>query len=323
MRFCRISVTIKTILRAVQGKLHSEIYSPVGRGDKMTSDVLSLIQKNMSSFSKRQRAIAAFIMDNYDKAAFMTASRLGKTVNVSESTVVRFAAELGYEGYPEMQQALQEMIRNKLTSIQRIEVSNDRIGSSDILSAVMQSDMEKLRLSMDTVDRGSFNTAVNTIVHAKHIYILGLRSSTAIAGFLGFYLNLLFENVVLVHTTSVSEMFEQVLRIGPGDVMIGISFPRYSSRTVKVMQFASDRGAEVLAITDSEASPLYGIAHTALLAKSDMVSFIDSLVAPLSLVNALIVAIGRQMNADLSDTFAELEKIWAEYGVYENAGHIQ
>lgn len=289
----------------------------------MTSDVLSLIQKNMSSFSKRQRAIAAFIMDNYDKAAFMTASRLGKTVNVSESTVVRFAAELGYEGYPEMQQALQEMIRNKLTSIQRIEVSNDRIGSSDILSAVMQSDMEKLRLSMDTVDRGSFNTAVNTIVHAKHIYILGLRSSTAIAGFLGFYLNLLFENVVLVHTTSVSEMFEQVLRIGPGDVMIGISFPRYSSRTVKVMQFASDRGAEVLAITDSEASPLYGIAHTALLAKSDMVSFIDSLVAPLSLVNALIVAIGRQMNADLSDTFAELEKIWAEYGVYENAGHIQ
>lgn len=289
----------------------------------MTSDVLSLIQKNMSSFSKRQRAIAAFIMDNYDKAAFMTASRLGKTVNVSESTVVRFAAELGYEGYPEMQQALQEMIRNKLTSIQRIEVSNDRIGSSDILSAVMQSDMEKLRLSMDTVDRGSFNTAVSTIVHAKHIYILGLRSSTAIAGFLGFYLNLLFENVVLVHTTSVSEMFEQVLRIGPGDVMIGISFPRYSSRTVKVMQFASDRGAEVLAITDSEASPLYGIAHTALLAKSDMVSFIDSLVAPLSLVNALIVAIGRQMNADLSDTFAELEKIWAEYGVYENAGHIQ
>ena len=182
----------------MQGKLHSEIYSPIGRGDKMTSDVLSLIQKNMSSFSKRQRAIAAFIMDNYDKAAFMTASRLGKTVNVSESTVVRFAAELGYEGYPEMQQALQEMIRNKLTSIQRIEVSNDRIGSSDILSAVMQSDMERLRLSMDTVDRGSFNTAVNTIVHAKHIYILGLRSSTAIAGFLGFYLNLLFENVVLV-----------------------------------------------------------------------------------------------------------------------------
>ena len=289
----------------------------------MTSDVLSLIRENMDGFSKRQRAIANYIMDNYDKAAFMTASRLGKTIDVSESTVVRFAAELGYDGYPEMQQALQEMIRNKLTSIQRIEVSENRLGSNDVLSAVMQSDMEEIRLSLDRVDRASFSAAVEKIVNAKRIYILGLRSSTAIASFLGFYFNLLFDNVVLVHTTSVSEMFEQVLRIGPGDVMIGISFPRYSSRTVKVMQFASDRGAEVLAITDSEASPLYEIAHTALLAKSDMVSFIDSLVAPLSLVNALIVAVGRQMNTDISGTFVELEKIWSEYGVYENAGHIE
>lgn len=289
----------------------------------MTSDVLSLIRENMDGFSKRQRAIANYIMDNYDKAAFMTASRLGKTIDVSESTVVRFAAELGYDGYPEMQQALQEMIRNKLTSIQRIEVSENRLGSNDVLSAVMQSDMEEIRLSLDRVDRSSFSAAVEKIVNAKRIYILGLRSSTAIASFLGFYFNLLFDNVVLVHTTSVSEMFEQVLRIGPGDVMIGISFPRYSSRTVKVMQFASDRGAEVLAITDSEASPLYEIAHTALLAKSDMVSFIDSLVAPLSLVNALIVAVGRQMNTDISGTFVELEKIWSEYGVYENAGHIE
>ena len=289
----------------------------------MTSDVLSLIRENMDGFSKRQRAIANYIMDNYDKAAFMRASRLGKTIDVSESTVVRFAAELGYDGYPEMQQALQEMIRNKLTSIQRIEVSENRLGSNDVLSAVMQSDMEEIRLSLDRVDRSSFSAAVEKIVNAKRIYILGLRSSTAIASFLGFYFNLLFDNVVLVHTTSVSEMFEQVLRIGPGDVMIGISFPRYSSRTVKVMQFASDRGAEVLAITDSEASPLYEIAHTALLAKSDMVSFIDSLVAPLSLVNALIVAVGRQMNTDISGTFVELEKIWSEYGVYENAGHIE
>ncbi len=286
----------------------------------MTSDVLSLIKMHTDAFSKRQRAIAGFIMANYDKAAFMTASRLGKAINVSESTVVRFAAELGYDGYPDMQRALQEMIRNKLTSVQRIEVSNDRLGSHDVLSAVMQSDMEKIRMSLDAVDRDSFDRAVEEIVNAKHIYILGLRSSTAIAGFLGFYLNLLFENVVLVHTTAVSEMFEQVLRIGPGDVMIGISFPRYSSRTVKVMQFASDRGADVLAITDSEASPLSSIAGTALLAKSDMVSFIDSLVAPLSLVNALIVAIGRRMDKDLSTTFEELEKIWAEYGVYENAG---
>lgn len=289
----------------------------------MSSDILSLIQHNMSAFSKRQRVIAAYILENYDKAAFMTASRLGKAINVSESTVVRFAAELGYAGYPEMQQALQEMIRNKLTSLQRIEVTNDRLGSNDILSAVMQSDIEKLRLSMDSVDRASFQKAIDRIVKAKHIYILGLRSSTAIAGFLGFYLNLLFENVVVVHTTSVSEMFEQTLRIGEGDLMIGISFPRYSSRTVKLMQFASDRGAEVLAITDSETSPLHEIADISLLAKSDMVSFIDSLVAPLSLVNALIVAVGREMNADLSNTFVELEKIWTEYGVYENVSHIE
>lgn len=289
----------------------------------MTSDVLSLIRKNMDTFSKRQRAIANFIMDNYDKAAFMTASRLGKAINVSESTVVRFAAELGYEGYPEMQRALQEMIRNKLTSIQRIEVTNDRLGSGDILSAVMQSDIEKLRLSLDTVDHEQFRNAVDQIVGAKRIYILGLRSSTAIASFLGFYFNLLFEDVTLVHTTSVSEMFEQVLHIGPGDLMIGISFPRYSSRTVKVMQFARDRGANVLAVTDSEASPLYALAHTSLLAKSDMVSFIDSLVAPLSLVNALIVAVGRRMDKDISGTFTELEEIWAEYGVYENVGPVE
>ena len=287
----------------------------------MTRDVLSLIQNNMDGFSKRQRVIGKFILENYDKAAFMTASRLGKTISVSESTVVRFAAELGYEGYPEMQRALQEVIQNKLTSIQRIEVSEDRLGSHDVLSAVMQSDIEKIRMSLDLVDRGQFDKAVDSIVRAKHIYILGLRSSTAIASFLGFYLNLLFENVVLVHTTSVSEMFEQVIHIGEGDLMIGISFPRYSSRTVKVMQFASDRGADVLAITDSEVSPLTKTAHTALLAKSDMMSFIDSLVAPLSLVNALIVAVGRKLNKDLSNTFIELEKIWSEYGVYENASH--
>lgn len=285
------------------------------------NDILTVIQDHINEFSKRQRTIANFILENYDKAAFMTASRLGKTINVSESTVVRFAAELGYEGYPEMQRALQEVIRNKLTSVQRIEVTNDRLGSDDILGSVMHSDLESIRLSIDSVDRNAFDAAVEKIVCAKRIYILGLRSSTAIASFLGFYLNLLFENVVLVHTTSVSEMFEQILRVGPGDLMIGISFPRYSSRTVKAMQFASDRGADVLAITDSEASPLHDIAQHSLLAKSDMMSFIDSLVAPLSLVNALIVAVGRRINKDLSVTFGELEKIWSEYGVYEGAGN--
>ncbi|MBC5731036.1 MurR/RpiR family transcriptional regulator [Pseudoflavonifractor sp. DSM 107456] len=283
----------------------------------MSKDILSIIQTNMNTFSKGQKLIGRFILDSYDKAAFMTASKLGKTVNVSESTVVRFAAELGYDGYPAMQKALQEMIRNKLTSIQRIEVSNDRIGNQDILSMVMQSDVEKIRMTLEEVDRDSFDRAVDAIVSARRIYILGVRSASAIASFLAFYFNLIFEDVVHIHSTSVSEVFEQLLRIGPRDVIIGISFPRYSRRTVKAMEFARDRGAQVVAITDSETSPLTAIATHTLMAKSDMASFVDSLVAPLSLVNALIVALGRRKNSDLSETFGVLEKIWDEYEVYE------
>ena len=283
----------------------------------MTRDILSVIQNSMPTFSKGQRLIARFILESYDKAAFMTASKLGKTVNVSESTVVRFAAELGYDGYPSMQKALQEMIRNKLTSIQRIEVANDRIGNQDILSMVMQSDIEKIRMTLEETDRASFRQAVDAILSAHRIYILGVRSAAALADFLGFYFNLIFDNIVLVHTTSASEIFEQLLRVGPEDVVIGISFPRYSSRTVKAMRFAKDRGANVIALTDSEASPLAEIATETLLAKSDMASFVDSLVAPLSLVNALIVAVGRRRNEDVEQIFADLEQIWSEYGVYE------
>lgn len=285
----------------------------------MSKDILSVIQSNMSGFSKGQRLIAGFILESYDKAAFMTASKLGKTVNVSESTVVRFAAELGYDGYPAMQKALQEMIRNKLTSIQRIEVSNDRIGNQDILSMVLQSDIEKIRMTLEETDRSSFDAAVDAIVSARRIYLLGVRSATAIASFLGFYFNLIFADVVLMQATAVSEVFEQMLRIGPGDVIIGISFPRYSRRTVKAMEFARDRGATVVAITDSQTSPLAPIADHTLMAKSDMASFVDSLVAPLSLVNALIVALGRKMDNDLSTTFGTLEQIWDEYQVYAKA----
>ena len=283
----------------------------------MTRDILSVIQNSMPTFSKGQRLIARFILESYDKAAFMTASKLGKTVNVSESTVVRFAAELGYDGYPSMQKALQEMIRNKLTSIQRMEVANDRIGKQDILSMVMQSDIEKIRMTLEETDRASFRQAVDAILSAHRIYILGVRSAAALADFLGFYFNLIFDNIVLVHTTSASEIFEQLLRVGPEDVVIGISFPRYSSRTVKAMRFAKDRGANVIALTDSEASPLAEAATETLLAKSDMASFVDSLVAPLSLVNALIVAVGRRRNEDVEQIFADLEQIWSEYGVYE------
>ena len=283
----------------------------------MPKDILSTIQSEMNTFSKGQKLIANFILESYDKAAFMTASKLGKTVKVSESTVVRFAAELGYDGYPAMQKALQEMIRNKLTSIQRIEVTNDRIGDHDILSMVMQSDIEKIRLTMEETDQAQFQRAVDAIVGARHIYILGVRSAAAIASFLGFYFTLIFQNVTIIHTTSASEVFEQLLHIGPEDVIIGISFPRYSRRTVKAMQFAHDRGAEAIAITDSGASPLTPYSSITLLAKSDMASFVDSLVAPLSLVNALIVAIGRKKNDDLSHTFESLERIWDEYDVYE------
>ena len=286
----------------------------------MPKDILSTIQASMGGFSKGQRLIARFILESYDKAAFMTAGRLGRTVNVSESTVVRFAAELGYEGYPAMQKALQEMIRNKLTSIQRIEVSNDRIGNQDLLSTVMQSDMEKIRLTLEEADRASFSAAVDAIVSARRIYLLGVRSAAAIASFMGFYFNLIFPDVVLMQVAAVSEVFEQMLHIGPGDVIIGVSFPRYSRRTVKAMEFARDRGATVIAITDSMASPLAPIADHALLAKSDMASFVDSLVAPLSLVNALIVAIGRRMDNDLSATFGQLEQIWDEYQIYAKAG---
>lgn len=285
------------------------------------TDILTYIQENMSTFSKGQKLIANYILQSYDKAAFMTASKLGKTVNVSESTVVRFAAELGFDGYPSMQKTLQEMIRNKLTTIQRVEVSNERIGNQDIMTMVMQSDIEKIRLTLDETDRSSFNEAVSAISSAKKIYILGVRSASVLADFISFYFRFMFDNLVSVDTTSISEVFEQILRISADDVFIGLSFPRYSKRTVKAMQFAKDRGAKVIAITDSKVSPLTKMADVSLLAKSDMASFVDSLVAPLSLVNALIVAVSREKTVQLETSLNGLEKIWEEYEVYEKQGH--
>ena len=283
----------------------------------MNRDILTVIQENMSTFSKGQKRIANYILESYDKAAFMTASRLGKTVSVSESTVVRFAAELGYDGYPSMQRSLQKMIRNRLTSVQRIEVSNDRIGDQDLLSSVLQSDIEKIRLTLEEGDRQSFDRAVDAIVSARKIYIMGVRSSASLATFLSFYFNLIFDNVISVAANTASEVFETMLRVGAEDVVIGVSFPRYSSRTVQAMNFARDRGATTIAITDSEASPLAPISNYTLKARSDMASFVDSLVAPLSLVNALLVAVSRKKNDDLAHTFQTLEDIWDEYGVYE------
>ena len=283
----------------------------------MNRDILAVIQENMGSFSKGQKKIAGFILESYDKAAFMTASRLGRRVGVSESTVVRFASELGYDGYPDMQRSLQKMIRNRLTTVQRIEVTNDRLGGQDLLSMVLQSDIEKIRATLEELDRDSFCRAVDAIVSARKIYIIGVRSSAAIASFLHFYCNLIFDNVVLVSANTASEIFESLLRVGAGDVVIGVSFPRYSSRTVQAMSFARDRGAATVAITDSEASPLAAISTYNLMARSDMVSFVDSLVAPLSLVNALLVAVSQRKNDELARTFQNLEDIWDEYNVYE------
>ena len=280
----------------------------------MNRDILTVIQDSVHTFSKGQRKIANFILESYDKAAFMTASRLGQRVGVSESTVVRFASELGYDGYPDMQRSLQKMIRNRLTTVQRIEVTNDRLGDQDLLSMVLQSDVEKIRQTLEELDRDSFYSAVDAIVAARKIYIIGVRSSAAIASFLHFYFNLIFDNVVLVSANTASE---SLLRVGEGDAVIGISFPRYSSRTVQALSFARDRGATAIAITDSETSPLAPISRYTLTARSDMASFVDSLVAPLSLVNALLVAVSQRKNEDLAHIFHTLEEIWEEYNVYE------
>lgn len=283
----------------------------------MAADILSHIRESQRTFSKGQKLIAGYILESYDKAAFMTACKLGKTVGVSESTVVRFAVELGFDGYPSMQKTLQELVRTRLTAVQRIEVTNDRIGNQDVVSTVLQADIDTIRKTSDALDRAEMDKSVDAILQARHIYIVGVRSSAAIASFLNFYLRNLFDNVVLVASAATSEMFEQLLRVGAGDVVIGISLPRYSSRTVKTMQFAHDSGAATIAITDSRDAPAGKIADHVLVAKSDMVSFVDSLVAPMSVVNALIVAVSRRQERQVADTYKTLEHIWDEYEVYE------
>jgi len=286
----------------------------------MKQDILTVIQENMGTFSKGQKRIASFILESYDKAAFMTASKLGQTTNVSESTVVRFAAELGYDGYPSMQKSLQKMIRSRLTSVQRIEIANDTIGE-DVVSSVLRSDISMIRSTLEELDRNRFNSAVDAILKARKIYIMGVRSSSSISRFMAFHFNLIFDNVCEISANTVSEVFEQILRVGPEDVVIGVCFPRYSSRTVKAMHYARDRGATVLAITDSEASPIAAQAHITLTAKSGMASFVDSLVAPLSLVSSLIVAVSQKRSQDVANTFQQLEQIWDEYDVYEKVGN--
>ena len=285
--------------------------------EKQNVDLLALIAEKLPKLSKGQRLIASYILEHYEKAAYMTAAKLGALVGVSESTVVRFASELGFEGYPELQHSLQELIRTKLTTLQRIEITNDRIGDADLLEKVLVSDIDNIKRTLERVDGESFNRAVDAMIGAKMIYIIGMRSSSAIADFLFFYLNLIFPHVRLVRTTSGSEVFEQILRISKDDVIIGISFPRYSKRIINALEYAKSQSAHVIALTDSAVSPIAAHADDLLLAKSDMASFVDSLVAPLSIINALIVAIGKKKQGEVSATFEKLENIWDEYEVYD------
>ena len=265
----------------------------------MSKSVLQTIRAGMDSFSKGQKRIAAFILDNYDRAAFMTAAKLGETASVSESTVVRFAAQLGYDGYPDMQKALQELIRGRLTSIQRIQVSRDQMTGSDILGSVMQRDMNSIHDVIERLDREEF-----------------VRSSSFLAGYLNFYLHLIFKNVTLVQSSAAGEIYEQLVHIGPGDVLVSISFPRYSKMAIHAVEFACQRGGDVVAVTDSPMSPMYKMASASLLASSDMISFVDSMAAPLSLLNALILAVGQQRRDDLSATLAEMEQVWSKYSIF-------
>ena len=282
----------------------------------MSKSVLQTIRAGMDTFSKGQKRIAAFILDNYDRAAFMTAAKLGETASVSESTVVRFAAQLGYDGYPNMQKALQELIRGRLTSIQRIQVSRDQMTGSDILGSVMQRDMNSIHDVIERLDREEFERVVDKLLHAKHIYILGVRSSSFLAGYLNFYLHLIFKNVTLVQSSAAGEIYEQLVHIGPGDVLVSISFPRYSKMAIHAVEFACRRGGDVVAVTDSPMSPMYKMASASLLASSDMISFVDSMAAPLSLLNALILAVGQQRRDDLSATLAEMEQVWSKYSIF-------
>ena len=283
-----------------------------------TNDLINRINERYGSLSKGQKVLATYITDHYDKAVFLTAARLGEVVGVSESTVVRFANHLGYKGYPEFQRALEELVRNKLNAVQRMEDTYGRISQSEILETVLQSDAERIRDTLKSIDEHAFDMAVDTILEAKNIYVIGIRSCAPLAEFLAFYLNLMFENVHLLHTNNASEVFEQMARIGKDDAIIGISFPRYSMRTLKALEFANNRNAKVITITDSVHSPMNLYSSCNLIARSDMASIVDSLVAPMSVINALIMALCMKKQDEVVRTLEMLENVWEEYQVYES-----
>ena len=282
-------------------------------------DFIGKIEASIPELSKGQRLIARFIIDNYDKAAYMTASALGAEVGVSESTVVRFANEMGFDGYPGLQSKIRETVRVRLTTVQRMQAVNFRMEENEILDHVLLTDAEKIKATLDTIDRESFAKAVDLILSAKNIYILGMRSSAALAEFMNYYFGLLFDNVRLIRPAGGSEIFEHLMKVHEEDVFIAISFPRYTTGIVNATEYASKTGANVIAITDSLSSPIVEHASVALIAKSEMASFVDSLVAPMSLINALIATIGKKKNAEITETLERLENVWKEYNVYTSA----
>lgn len=284
--------------------------------------LLQTIEDMMPTFSKGQKKIANYIFENYDKAAFMTASKLGRETGVSESTVVRFATQIGFEGYPEFQKSLKELIKRNLSSVQRVRVSEEQIGEGNVLSKVLSMDIDTVRKTEAAIDERDFNQAVDMLLNAHKIYVIGMRGSTTLSSFIYYYFNMLFDNVVQVRGDSNADVFEQIIHIGPGDVVLGISFPRYSRKTVRALTYAKQAGATVISITDSEKSPLAPLADVVLYAKSEMISFVDSLVAPLSLINALLVVLGQKKHDTMCTTLMHLESIWDEYGIYENVGEV-
>ena len=286
----------------------------------MSSSLLSKIEKIYPTLSKSHKKIASYILEHYDKAAFMTAAALGKTVDISESTVVRFATQLGFEGYPELQKALQEMIKNKLTAIQRMEVTSVNMMDENALDNVLSSDIDMIRTTLENISKENFKLAVEAINKARKIYILGVRSSASLASFIAFYFNLVYDQVELVDSESASGIFEQIFKITSDDVCIAISFPRYSKQTINALQFIHNKGAKVVAITDSNSSPIAPFSDYILVAKSNMASFVDSLVAPLSVINALIVAVTLEKKEQVFKNFSELESVWEKYQVYEKMG---
>lgn len=283
-----------------------------------TQDMIQRLNISGSRLSKSHRRIAEYILQHYDKAVFMTAAKLGEMVNVSESTVVRFAVALGYEGYPELQQALQELVRHRLTATQRFEMSSD-ISEDEVLSTVLKADMQNIRSTIDGIDNAAFLHAVQVISGAKRIYILGLRSAAPLAQFAGYYLHYIFDDVRVVAAGS-TDVFEAISRIEAEDVLLGISFPRYSSRTIEAMSFARSRHAQVIGLTDGPMSPLHDVADICLSMRTDMASFVDSMAAPMSVINALIVALGIQNREALNARFKQLEEVWDAYSVYMNEG---